>query len=732
MNSVRILTVVAALALPSAAWAELTPTIDGDSSDWASVSSCITDVAEGGANTIDLRRFCLENDNSGSGDNGYLYILWEADAVGTPPLSHFYDLFIDSTNNGTFANTDRVVSAKFTTASGSAPDSMGVYNGTGTYPGSPGTKLSTYSSTATCGATAGQDGWSAARTVVGVRHVVEMRIGYGCLAVLAGVGFDYNNDERRLYGGTYPTVNEDVTTQVFYSGTTGAMGVPSTPGNVTAFTATAGNGQNTIYWTNPAVSSHSGVLVLRGTAIPNTAPTNGTTYAVGATIGNATVAYVDAYSSATSFVDTGRTNGTRYYYKIYNHHQRQTYASGAVPSTSGIFSIPTAKTGTNPLWCYSTGLPMLLQPVTERGVAVYTAGQSGLITASRTTTGTPATDGTELWRPVAVTNPVQSRFLLVPLQGQSGNFIITGDQGNTTGPVAPRVTVVSASSGTVLWATALTGEDRVQGQLAVQLYAYANAAFQGAAAVAGADLIFVATRNSSATNNKVYALRSNTGAVAWTYSPGNMDIVNGGLMVDYATNTVWVASLRNGGANQPSLRALDSTTGAELTTFQYGDISNGVTVNTSTNQALTVTDTGVVYGINLATRVQAFTTTLPAAPNAWLYAMANGFIASYGTGASGAVRRYTVSGSTATTMWTRAVTGPTGVAVNFATGKVFVGSSGGGLRQLNVATGAVDSTVTVTSTSPTGLGHPTIDTIANRVHVGTQDGRLCAYPMPLP
>jgi hypothetical protein len=35
-------------------------------------------------------------------------------------------------------------------------------------------------------------------------------------------------------------------------------------------------------------------------------------------------------------------------------------------------------------------------------------------------------------------------------------------------------------------------------------------------------------------------------------------------------------------------------------------------------------------------------------------------------------------------------------------------------------------------TPTTTFGHPALDATADRVHVGTLDGRLCAFPSPLP
>jgi hypothetical protein len=60
--------------------------------------------------------------------------------------------------------------------------------------------------------------------------------------------------------------------------------------------------------------------------------------------------------------------------------------------------------------------------------------------------------------------------------------------------------------------------------------------------------------------------------------------------------------------------------------------------------------------------------------------------------------------------------------------KLYLGTTQGKLLKLDYYTGAVDQTLTTTSTG--GVGPPTIDPTSRRLHVGTFDGRICAYPVP--
>ena len=61
----------------------------------------------------------------------------------------------------------------------------------------------------------------------------------------------------------------------------------------------------------------------------------------------------------------------------------------------------------------------------------------------------------------------------------------------------------------------LTGADRIQAPLAAQLQQWANAAFQAAYTD---DVLFVPTRNTSATTNKLFALRASDGTVLWSFN----------------------------------------------------------------------------------------------------------------------------------------------------------------------------------------------------------------------
>ncbi|HYV45371.1 MAG TPA: hypothetical protein VFA20_10940 [Myxococcaceae bacterium] len=519
-----------------------------------------------------------------------------------------------------------------------------------------------------------------------------------------------------------PGPSFDVTSFPDDDGTNALVAPASTTPDVVALTARTIPGLIQLNWTNPA--QHDGVLILRAIgAPPNTAPTDHFAYLPQQLIGNARVLVATSSTSLNTYTDSGLANDTRYYYRVYNHFNNLTYASGNVPP-GGIWGEPKARTGANPLWCYSTGFPNLLQPVTDLGVAVYSAGNLGAVTGNVTDTANVNNDGLEKFRPVSVGAPVQSRFLVVPLAGHAGaNYAVVGDQGG-------RVTAVNSATGAVLWVAngGVTLGDRVQGQPIIQFASRANAAYL--AVHAGRDLIFVGTRNTTAPN-KVYALSSVNGSVVWTYAPGDLGMVNGGFMVDYEFNRLFVAARGTG-----SLRVLSSITGGEITRLNLGDIDSGVVRDqgfsglTSDDSAEVINTSGTVTAVDVINLVPRWSVT-PGASSTFVTPTGTGFIISLN---SGAVQRWLISGmggmgGAPNLMWSAAVPGPSGVRIDFVRQKIFAGGSDGRLYEMDTVTGAARSFPVDLGQ---GVGTPTIDTVVNRLHVGSLDGRLCAFSLPFP
>ncbi len=122
----------------------------------------------------------------------------------------------------------------------------------------------------------------------------------------------------------------------------------ASPANVTSSTATAGDQQVSLSWTNPGDADFDSIVVLRrATTAVADVPAEGTTYIVGNTIGTATVACV---TSSTSCTDSSLTNGTAYHYKIFSKDTRGNYSVGVVPTGSPVTpsAITTLADGTDP------------------------------------------------------------------------------------------------------------------------------------------------------------------------------------------------------------------------------------------------------------------------------------------------------------------------------------------------------------------------------------------------
>lgn len=126
----------------------------------------------------------------------------------------------------------------------------------------------------------------------------------------------------------------------------------ASPANATNVSGSAGNAEVVLSWTNPTDSDFQSTVVLRraSSAIVDT-PTEGTTYAVGNTIGTALVTCVVANPTATC-TDSSLTNDTAYHYKVFTRDTYANYATGVVPTGSpftpslSTFTI-TATAGTN-------------------------------------------------------------------------------------------------------------------------------------------------------------------------------------------------------------------------------------------------------------------------------------------------------------------------------------------------------------------------------------------------
>ncbi len=551
-------------------------------------------------------------------------------------------------------------------------------------------------------------------------------IDYAAIGTVASdTAFSHQLELTQVSGSTTNALRVDAPVTVF---------VNRVLPEVESLVALAGPQRNTLLWTNPA--DHDGVLVLRSVgSAPSTAPEPGRRYVLGETLGNATVVYSDELSVASSFADTGLTDGTPYVYRVYNHDALYRYSPGNAPQSLGLKSTPTGRGPGQPLWCYSVGFSSLQQPITEPGPTggIFTSNSSGRVTASLTNTSSPELDGNERWRPVQLQGAVQSRFPLVPLHGLPGQYILTGDQAGY--PYAIR-----AETGELLWRGASLGI--IQSFPVVQLHDYAGTAYK--AAHPNRDLAFFATRLSTGTDNKVVALDAATGVPVWTYAPGDLGMVSGGMLIDYTYNRLFVGARSNGGS-LASLRVLDSLTGTELARLSLGDIDFGLVRYGSALLALVTNSDGTVYGVDMAKLTVAWSAAVATRPSASVPAFSqyarpvtSGFVVSIlgATDAEGRVERWnlttTSTGTTVTRTWSTPIPSPSGSfsATLGGVQRLYVGGKDEKVHELEMATGVDGRQISLPGAL--AIGTPTVDTSVSRLHVGTQDGRVCAFQVPFP
>ena len=530
--------------------------------------------------------------------------------------------------------------------------------------------------------------------------------------------------------------------------------------DVTLSAPVLGISEITLKWTFPSGSTsanYDGVLFARrpGAVAPTFAPADGTAYVTGAqpVAGQFIAPNTNTFATVSAFDENGDNNiilpGTQYTYKAYTHDA--TAIAGAATTAAPHYSFGNTATqsnttvtggGANKDWSYKTGATTLAAPALDPGNIVVTGGNDNTLHAMS------AINGQRNYQPAGVIG-----FTGGTIQGRPP-LISAGDTSNPTCKNVCAVAYVADGDGTVyafrtdtgavLWQTAVltTGAGSVfQAAPAVQVKAYSKATYVNAF-----DLVIVATRNAgSTTNNKVYGLNGNTGATVWTFSPGNMDIVNSTPYIDYINNMVWVASRASGGGGQPSLWKINTnSSGAAVAsaTFNLNDIDQAPTQNfdnkviyvTANNGRLWVVRTDINNCFNSSASLGVTPVGFPvpietAAVNDDVFFATTAGVSKVHVAynaATCAAPTFTVSPGG----WVNpAITNPSSLIFNSPpqTEFMYVASSDGHLYKINPTTGGKVANVVVNLSAT--IGDPSFDTYLLKFYVGDTAGRVYSFDL---
>jgi hypothetical protein len=527
--------------------------------------------------------------------------------------------------------------------------------------------------------------------------------------------------------------------------------------DVTLSAPTLGISEITLNWTFPGGSTnlnYDGVLFAKraGSVAPTFVPADGTTYVTGAqpVAGQFIAPNTNAFATVTALDENGDNSivlpNTQYTYKAYTHDA--TLIAGAASTFAPHYSFGNTSTqtnstvtggGANKNWSYKTGATTLAAPALDPGNIVVTGGNDNAVHAMS------VNNGQRIYQPGGAFGLTGGA-----IQGRP-SLIAASDTSNPTCKNVCAVAYVAAGdgvvyafradTGAVLWQTAVltTGAGSgFQAAAAVQVKSFPNPSYLNSF-----DLVIVATRNAgSATNNEVFGINGNTGAIVWTFNPGNMDIVNATPYVDYINSVVWVAS-RSNGNTQPSLWKINTNTGAlapGTATFNLNDVDQAPTQNfdnkviyvTANNSRLWVVRTDINNCSNRSANLGVTPVGFPV-PIETAAVNDDVFFATT-TGVSKVHVSYNAATCAAPTFtvspggWANPViTNSSSLIFTSAPQAEFmyVASSDGHLYKINPTTGANAGNRVVNLTAT--IGDPSFDTVIQKFYVGDTSGRIYSF-----
>ena len=502
--------------------------------------------------------------------------------------------------------------------------------------------------------------------------------------------------------------------------------------------ANAQNGQATVYW-----SSANPVLILRksGTSITD-APTNGTSYIAGNTIGASSVA--TGYSVSVTFdhasmVAAGKSRAdggdvrVRYWNGASWVHLDRVLDEGSAwnTATTRIWfktqAAISAATTDAVIEARARGRADVCSDCRHIGVGLRLSAAGAGYTAFGHDQGstTLTLDDFSAWGTWVVYLGAFSQTLTadtwyrIKFQAIGTTLNAKAWQDGTAEPGwQVSTTDATYASG--------TGADGIQAPVAAQVRAWSDAAFKAAQVD---DLLFVATRNTSSTNNKLFALRASDGSVAWTFNgsgTSNVDYIVGMPFVDYARNRVYVTSRAGAGA-QSSLWVINSLTGALVQSFALGHLDSSPSPSYDGSTLYVGNTAGTLYAIDLNTLTQKWSLPVGGVLKGFVWEDWTTAKRLYFATDANQVRCVQDNGGSGSIQWTTAVTAP---STPLALDKLYVGSSDGKVHQLRLSDGVDEKQFTVGSGS-NAVGDVSTETLSE-LFVPTTEGKLYKLSLPLP
>ncbi len=529
--------------------------------------------------------------------------------------------------------------------------------------------------------------------------------------------------------------------------------------DVTLNAPTPGISEVTHSWAFPAGSTathYDGALFIKKPGASASfvfAPADGTAYPAATSLGNNEDVAFNTAAFVAGIITTVDENGadsvvlpgTAYTYKAFTHDNANIAgaATAAPPHYPfGVSANATTTTGGGLVknWSYLTGAAALSPPAIDPGNVVLAGSNDSKLHSMS------AANGGRNYRPLAPTGAtggaIQSRPVLIP---NGFNTHACGCDVAYASSADGRVYAFNTTTGAQLWQSAVLGNTLV-GSPAVQVKAFALPSYPHAF-----DLVMVGTRNTgggSTTNNSIVGLNGNTGATVWTFAPGNMDIISSSPVIDYATNSVWVAS--RAGTNQPSLWKMDTTTvnpagnllssvTLTLTGGANRHIDGSPEMDPSGAYVFAISTTGRLFAVDHANPANRFLSN-PGGAGVGFPIVLQGSGANdddiYFATATGVFKRtFNRSTGAFTNVWnvTNATLGGTASAPIFSPQPLatflYVGVSDGRLKKLNPATGAMVATRDVRIAPVATIGAPSLDVISLKLYVGDSSGRIYSFDL---